>query len=161
METQSLDASDFRPRTPTLHLIFFLLFYVGLFGSVVVLGVREMISDGSLAGAVLLALGYFAAALFILFYGILSQFRFRFTDAGVFVVTWRGRQFFAWNEIQRASLSSYKANIDLVLHAGGLRYITIPLKSFARGATLLKSITVRLQVQVAASEKQIASITDD
>lgn len=161
MNDQKLAATEFTPRTPTLHLIFFLIFYGGLFGSVVVLGVREMILDGSPAGAMLLTIGYFAAAVFILFYAILSQYRFKFTEPGVIVFTWRGRQFFAWKHIKRASLSSYKANVDLVLHAGGVSYITIPLKSFARSATLLESIRLKLPVPIVASEKQLASITND
>lgn len=161
MDKPSIEAIDSRPRKPVLMLSLFIIFYGLFFGTVVFFGVREKLLEGSLAEAVVLASAYLLVALFLLFYVVLSPYRFKFNEVGVEVITWRGRQFFPWIQVKSASLSSYKGHIDLILHAGGLTYITIPIKSFERGASLLEGIRLRLRVKVAASKRQLAAIADD
>jgi hypothetical protein len=157
---------DFGPQKPILMLSLFILFYGFGLGAAVFFIVVDMISRSPASLANLLEVAfiigsYLLVALFLLFYVIFSPYRFVFAEDGLQVLTWRGRQFFSWEEVRKASLSSYQGNIDLVLHCGGLRYLTIPLTSFRRSASLFEAVKQKLPVRIAASEQQLRRLQDD
>lgn len=58
-------------------------------------------------------------------------------------------------EVANAAISTYKSNVELVLHFGGLRYVNIPLSSYRKGGTLLAEVRKRLPVPVPVSRRAL------
>jgi hypothetical protein len=159
-----LNDIDFERRNPLVMFILFVLLYGLFFGSALYIGLQDIVNHASEwtgwleAGFILIV--YLLGALLLLFYAIFSPYRFAFKEEGISVMTWRGRRFYRWGDIRKASLTSHKGSVDLVLHAGSLRYITVPLFAFKKSATLFTEIRQRLPIPVAASERHLSLISD-
>ena len=99
--------------------------------------------------AVSICLMYLVGFVAGLFYFIASHYRFQFTDEGMNVLTWRGRQFFRWKDVRRASLSIVEYGADLTLDFGGIREVNIPIFSYRKTRTLVDEIARRIPVSIA------------
>ena len=144
-----------RPLNPWL-LSLALLGYGVAFGGAMLFGMREAFThaEGGVAGAAaaasLGAMWLFGFAVIVL-YALIGERRFRFFDRGIHAFTWRGWQWFAFDEVQRAELSVFKGNVSLVLRFGRWRFLEIPIISFEASASLLREIEKRLRVPVLGS----------
>lgn len=116
-------------------------------------------ASGLLQAALLVAL-YLAGAWILFLHFVLGSRRFRFYDACFTVFTWRGRMRFAWPEVRRATLSTYRGNVELVLFIGAVRRIGVPLDGFRQAASLLAAVRARLAVPLEASQNQLALVRD-
>lgn len=157
---------DFEPKGTRLGVLIFLLGYGGGGGFATFMVYRELATDTAAAlppylqQALLLAL-YLAAGYFVLLYLILGAHRYRFFESTFRVFTWRGWREFAWAQVQRAGLTTYRANVELALVVGTRQVVSVPLTSFRRGASLLAFVKARVPVPIVATERQAALIADD
>ncbi len=163
-----LEDIDFEPRKvqATCMFIVTLLGYGLGLGSAIYYGLKQSLevvssSPANLFEVVFIILAYSLGFFFLLLYAVFNPYRFTFMEQGAWVYTWRGRQFFAWHKVERATLSSYKGHIDLSLRLGRLRYIAIPLSSYKKGGRLLAEVRRRLPVEVEVSKEQAAMLEDE
>lgn len=109
----------------------------------------------------LLALFFVLIAFAILmFYAVLNPWRFSYSDEGIHVITWRGPQFFPWNEVKKAALLPSRSSYSLMLNYGRLRSIYPPLHSYKKGRTLLNEISRRVPVKVTGDASLFSKVED-
>ena len=156
----------FEPKGVVGWLVLFGACYVFAFGFATTMVYRDLGASESevfpaRAQQALLVLLYLLAGYAILLYGVFGAHRFRFSDAGCEVFTWRGRRAFSWHDVRRAQLSSFKGSLELALVFGARRLVSVPLTSFRQGASLLDFIRSRVSVPITATAVQLAMIADD
>jgi hypothetical protein len=169
MSNRRFEEIDFEPRKNLIiwSLILLILFYGLGFGGVTyffaleILGERDLSSPTSLIKVGVILFVYGMVLFLLLFYMIFSPYRFLFKEEGVVALTWRGRQFFPWQSVKKATVTSGKGSINLALHLGGLLYLTIPLDSYKKGGSLLAEVSRRLPVAVAVSDTVLARLADE
>lgn len=136
-----------------IGLVLVVACYVVGFGGALVLAVRaEWVDTGSAVGS--LGLGLAAAATWLLGFAALSLYavagahRFTFHDRAMFVVTWRGRRRFAWADVHRASLYTFRRSASLVLAFDGRCVVEVQIDDFEEPEALLRAIGRRLPVAI-------------
>lgn len=159
-----LEEIDFEPRAWIRKFLTFLFCYGFGVGYLTLSIVLKIAGNGinsyeNLLRIFFITIAYFLVALFILFYGVFGQNRFKFEETGIKVLTWRGWQFFKWKSVETAFLTDLRRNVDLVLYARG-RYLIIPLNSFKRSETLFREVVKRVNVFISATEMQLARIKE-
>lgn len=162
MSSQRMEDIDFVRKNPTLWIVIFVVVYGLIFGGIVYLGVRDVLwqgvtSIGVAVEAVSICLMYLVGFVAGLFYFIASHYRFQFTDEGMNVLTWRGRQFFLWRDVRRARLSIVEYGADLALDFGGLREVNIPIFSYRKTRTLVDEIARRIPVSIALMDSPVGA----
>ena len=166
MSSQRMEDIDFVRKNPTVWILIFVVVYGLIFGGIVYLGVRDVLWQGvtSIAVAIEAAsicLMYVAGFVVCLFYAIASHYRFKFTEEGMNVLTWRGRQFFLWRDVRRASLCIVEYGADLALDFGGLREVNIPIFSFRKTRTLVNETARRIPVPIALMDSRAGEEIQD
>ena len=163
------EASDgelrFEPSGPLTGLLLFLVAY-GLGGGFATwMTYREVVASASFqalgtAQAAFLIVLYVIGAYLLLLYFVLGPQRFRFHNSSFTVFTWRGRMRFQWSAVRRATLSTYRGNVELALFIGRVRRVSVPLTGFRKAASLLTAVRTRVAVPLEASEAQLALVRD-
>lgn len=156
---------DFAPRHPLPALVLFAVGYGGGAGFATLMLFRELGLHATSGAAIsaeqaLLLILHLVIGGFLLLYFVFGAHRFRFFDDSFQVLTWRGRRRFAWADVRRAELGTYRGNVELALVMGPRQVVSLPLGSFRRGASLLAFIRSRVPVPIAATEAQLALIAD-
>jgi hypothetical protein len=168
MSNRRIEEIDFEPRKGLIIwtiILLILLYGLGVgsatyFLALEVLGERDLSSPASLIKVGVILFVYGLVLFLLLFYITFSPYRFSFKEEGVVALTWRGRQFFPWQSVKKATVTSGKSGINLALRLGGLRYLTIPLDSYKKGGSLLAEVSRRLPVTVAVSDTVLARLAD-
>jgi hypothetical protein len=111
----------------------------------------------SLSGLIVL---YLIVGYLLLLYVVFGAYRFRFSDVGFRVFSWRGPQTFAWQQIRRAELSCYRYQVELVLFVGRFRRVTVPLTSFGKARSLFDAVRARISVPLVAAPQHLALLED-
>lgn len=137
--------------------------YAGAFGTVLV---RNLLAQFRYPTATTDFWGWLGAAtvfllmlLLFVFY-VSAPYRISFSEWGVQVFSWRGRIACPWSAFRRASLLSYKGNVEFVLFTGRVRRFGIPLSSYKKQATLFAEVTRWLAVPVEDPGGHAAKLTD-
>jgi hypothetical protein len=162
-----MEEIDFGRKNPMVWIVIFVVVYGLIFGGMVYLGVRDVLwrgvtSIGVAIEAVSICLMYLAGFVAFLFYALVSHYRFQFTDEGMNVLTWRGRQFFRWRDVQRVNLSIVEGGADLALDFGGLREVNIPIFNYRKTRTLVNEIARRIPVPIGLMDTPFgAAVQDD
>jgi hypothetical protein len=159
-----LEQIDFSPRLPVGRLILTCLVF-GFLGWVFVREkqfeftqpdaptLRDLLETGGIGLLLLVSFGFITSFL-------LLQFRLRFSESGIRRFTLFGPWFVPWSAVRTAHVSNYKGYLALELRVSRWRWICIPLLEYRRGARLLNELRTRLPVEVVASEKQLALLSD-
>lgn len=147
----TMEQIDFHPRRPVLMFIVTFLLYVIGTGTCLFFAVLDLAThyDTSIWDPLIIALiviVYLSVGMVLFFYAVFSAYRFRFTDDGIDMMTWRGRQFFPWSDVEKSWVSNSRGTISLELNFGGRRNVTVPLDSYYRSMTLYHEIARRLPV---------------
>lgn len=160
MDGDDVLARDFRPERPVTGLVLFALLYVlpGLVATRFL--VAELLPPAESGRepqvfqfVAILAMWILGAAV-VLLYMVFGAQRFRFAKDGFAVFTWRGWQRFAWQQVERAGLSTYKGTVELTLFVGRRRVVSVPLSSFGDARGLLDAIRGWTGLAIVASPAQ-------
>lgn len=162
-----MDQMDFqrsKGQMITMLIIVMLTFGIGP-GTLIYLFIADM-TDGDditpLDTPMALFIPFFVLVAFsvLLFYAVFNPWRFSYNDEGVRVITWRGPQFFPWNEAKSAALLPSKSSYSFTLNYGRFRNVYIPLHSYRKGRTLLNEISRRVPVKVTGDGSLFAKVQD-
>jgi hypothetical protein len=92
---------------------------------------------------------------------LLLPFRLRFTEKGIRRLTLLPPRFVPWSAVLAAQVGSYKGYLWLELWVSRMRWVSVPLMEYRKGAELLAEIRQRLPVEVRVTEEQIAHLREE
>jgi hypothetical protein len=164
MSKPKLEEMDFGARPDFLRLtlaclIFSFLGYLFYLDTVSRLKDTPVTDPQLVVEKVTVSLFLLATFGFIVSYALLPQ-RLKFTEEGVIRRTLLPPRFIPWVAVRRAQIGSYKGYYALELWVSGWRWVCVPLLQYKKGASLLDEVRWRLPVEVVASERQLARLSD-
>jgi hypothetical protein len=153
---------DFQPRRNSAILLVLFGLFFGLFSFGIYVSIRDLLEPQPVSWRrgleAVAVLGIYLLGLFlVVFYVLFSPCRFRFTDEGMQVLTWRGRRFFPWPDVRRARFSVIRSGLFLELSLKGWSRVLVPVSWFGKAALLVREIRRRLAVPIEGGESRAAA----
>jgi hypothetical protein len=149
----NLEEINFYPKRHLIMFIFVVLTYGVVGGTCIYFSIADLLPHDpfTIVDTIILATvfsGYVLLFFVLFFYVIFSQFRFRFTETGIDLLTWRGRRFFPWSDVRTAWVSNSRGTIALELLYHGRGRVTVPIDAYRRSTSLMLEIARRLPIPI-------------